>query len=67
MNMTERAKSKRSINSTEYALLRWLDDEKISVEPISSAKGKEKMYAGYFGDFKWAGRFYEAEVLKIGE
>ena len=51
--------------SKEHLLLRWLDDEKISVEPISAAKSGEKVYAGVFGDFKWAGKYYEAEVLKI--
>ena len=47
------------------ALLRWILDEKISVEPISSARKGTNVYTGVFTDFKWAGKYCEAEVLKI--
>ena len=48
-----------------FALLRWILDEKISVEPISSARKGTNVYTGVFADFKWAGKYYEAEVLKM--
>ena len=52
-------------NSNSFLLLRWLIDEKVSIEPFSSAKKGTKVYTGVFGEFKWSGKFYEAEVLKI--
>ena len=52
-------------NSSSFLLLRWLIDEKVSIMPFSSAKKGTKVYTGVFGEFKWSGKFYEAEVLKI--
>jgi len=52
-------------NSSSFLLLRWLIDEKVSIEPFSSSKKGTKVYTGVFGEFKWSGKFYEAEVLKI--
>ena len=51
--------------TNSFVLLRWLLDEKISIEPISSARKGTNVYTGVFGDFKWAGKYYEAEVLKM--
>lgn len=51
------------MGTQSFVLLRWLDDEKISVEPASSGKKAEKIYPGYFEKCKWAGKYYEVEAL----
>ncbi|XP_065892881.1 uncharacterized protein [Dysidea avara] len=53
--------------TNSFVLLRWLLDEKLSIEPISFARKGTNVYTGALGDFKWAGKYYEAEVLKMSD
>lgn len=49
----------------KFILVRWLEEESLSVIPASTARQGQKVYVGVFGDFKWAGKFYEGEVLSL--
>ncbi|XP_019860258.1 PREDICTED: uncharacterized protein LOC100637058 isoform X2 [Amphimedon queenslandica] len=56
--MAETAKS--------FMLVRWLEDEKVGVMPVSAAKTGVKPYVGAYIDVKWTrGKYYEAEILRI--
>ena len=47
----------------KFLLVRWVEDESTSVLPGSSARPGQEVYAGAFGEFKWAGKYYDGEVL----
>jgi len=38
-----------------------LIDEKVSIEPFYSAKKGTNEYTGAFEEFKWSGKYYEAD------
>ena len=59
------AKRTKAAAEKKFCLLRWLEEETVSVLPIKSAKDGQKVYQGAYADFKWLGKCYEAEVLKI--
>ncbi len=47
----------------KFALVRWIEDEKVGVVPFADIAGKERAYPG---DVKWGSRKkHEAENLKI--
>ena len=50
-----------------YCLVRWLEDESVGVIPKSSVrKGQtDKVCVGEICEFKFGGKFYDAETLKI--
>ena len=51
---------------SKYALVRWVGEETLSVVLSSTtARKSEKVYSGSFTEFKWGGKQYEAEVLKL--
>lgn len=58
----KKASGKKSVG--KFCLLRWLNDEQVSVELSSTIRQGQKCYVGAIGEFKWQGKFYEAEVLK---
>lgn len=45
--------------------MRWIEDETVSVLPVTAAKAGQNVYPGVYSDFKWMGKLYEAEVLKV--
>jgi len=49
-----------------FALTRWLCDESVGVMPLTAVKKGQTPYVGAFVDMKYLGKFYEAEILKIG-
>lgn len=49
----------------QFVLVRWVGEETVSVIKGNSVRSGEDVYVGAFTNFKWAGKFYEAEVLKI--
>lgn len=51
--------------SKRCCLLRWVGEETVSVVREDSAKCGVEIYVGALAQFKWLGKFYEAEVLKI--
>ncbi len=59
-------KRKKEEKPRKFCLVRWLDDETVSVLPVQAAKEGQKVFQGSYADFKWLGKqLYEAEVLKI--
>ena len=49
----------------KYALVRWVGEETLSVVLLTTARKTEKVYSGSFTEFKWGGKYYEGEVLKL--
>lgn len=49
----------------KLCLVRWLEDESLSVCPSSSIKAGQTAFVGAFAEFKWAGKYYEGEVLEM--
>jgi len=49
----------------KLCLVRWVEDETLSVLPTSAIQVGQTAYVGAFGDFKWGGKFYEGEVLQM--
>ena len=50
---------------TEFALVRWVDEESVGVMPTSAVRSGQKVYVGSFADMKYNGKYYEVEILKI--
>lgn len=50
---------------SKFALVRWLEEETLSVLLATSVKSEQKVYAGAYADFKWGGKYYEGEVLAV--
>lgn len=47
-------------------LVRWTEeDEQVSVIPASTVKPGQEVYVEAVCEFKWLGRYFEAEVLKV--
>ncbi len=49
----------------KFALVRWVEEETLSVMSATSLRAGQKMYTGAFADFKWAGKYFEGEVLAV--
>ena len=62
--MPKRGKEKGATKKT-FCLLRWIEDETVSVLPTTAAKAGQKVYPGVYCEFKWLKNVYEAEVLKV--
>ena len=60
--MSKRTKKEGAL---KFCLLRWIEDETVSVVRADTVKKGMEVYVGAFAEFKWLGKFYEAEVLKI--
>jgi len=60
-----KAKSKSKAKTQRFCLVRWLEDESVSVVPATSADGKQKLSVGEMRSFKWIGKLYDAEVLRL--
>lgn len=58
-------RGKGGASKTSFCLLRWIEDETVSVLPVTAAKSGQKVYPGIYGEFKWLRQLYEAEVLKV--
>jgi len=58
-------KRKKEEKPSKFCLVRWVDEETVSVLPVRAAKEGQKVFQGSYTDFKWLGHPYEAEVLKI--
>ena len=56
---------KAKAGSPKLCLVRWLEDETVSVVPATTVDAKQKVYVEAIVNFKWLKRTYEAEVLKI--
>ena len=61
----KRGKEKKSTEKKTFCPLRWIEDETVSVLPVTAAKTGQKVYPGVYGDFKWLKKVYEAQVLKV--
>ena len=57
-----KTKTKQAKN---FCLLRWICAETVSVLPETTVRPGQKVYTGAIAEFKFAGTFYEAEVLKV--
>ena len=49
----------------KYMLIRWIGEENLSVVVAAKDKVGDPPFVGKIGDFKWAGKFYEGEVLAL--
>lgn len=46
-----------------FMLVRWLEDEKVGIMPVSAAKTGAKPYVGAYIDVKWMrGKYYEVRI-----
>ena len=53
-------------SSKQFALVRWTEDEKVGVMPISAVVKDYTPYVGAIVKMRWRGKkLYEAEILKI--
>lgn len=52
-------------SSSKFVLIRWMEEETLSVLATKSVRQGQQVYAGAFGEFKWGGKFYEGEVLSL--
>ena len=43
----------------KFVLVRWIEEETLSVLAASAIRHGKNVYVGVFGEFKWAGKFYE--------
>ena len=48
-----------------FILVCRVKDETLSVLPATAIRPGEKVYIGAFSSFKWAGKFYDGEVLGV--
>ena len=48
----------------KFILVRWLEEENLSVLPTTSARSGEKVHTGAFGQFKWGGGFMTEKCLE---
>lgn len=60
-----KAKSKVKAKTLRFCLVRWLEDETVSVVPATSADGK--LSVGEMRSFKWIRKLYDAEVLRLSD
>jgi hypothetical protein len=65
--MPPKKNKKRATEKKEFCLLRWIEDETVSVLPVTAAKAGQSVYPGVHAEFKWLKNTYEAEVLRISE
>ena len=56
---------KQARSKSSFMLVRWLEDERVGVMPVSAAKPGLKPYVGAFVNVKWMRGYYEAEILCI--
>ena len=56
---------KRSKTKKTFCLLRWIEDETVSVLPVTATKTGQKVYPRVYYKFKCLAKFYEAEILKV--
>lgn len=49
----------------KYILVRWIDEENLSVLPVSAIHPGQTVSHGAFGEFKWGGKYYEGEILGV--
>ena len=49
----------------QFMLVRWLEEETLSVLLSCKTRRGDIPVVGLTGDFKWSGRFYEGEILAI--
>lgn len=50
---------------TEFCLVQWLEDNTVSVIPLSTAENREKVFVSAVERFKWFGKYYDGEVLSM--
>ena len=48
-----------------FILVRWLEEENLSVLQATAACPGDKVYVGAFGEYKWGGKYYEGEILGV--
>lgn len=47
-------------------LVRWLEDEKIGIMPVTSVQKGNDVHVGAVVPVKWSGRkYYDAEILQL--
>ena len=51
--------------STKFCIVQWLEDDTVSVIPVTSAENEDKVYVGAIERFNWYGKFYDGEVLSV--
>ena len=51
---------------SKFVLVRWMEEETLSVMGATSVKNGQEIYRGAIADFKWGGKtFYEGEILAM--
>lgn len=51
---------------THFMLVRWIEDEKIGVMPVSAVQKGNPVQVGAIVPVKWsAGKYYDAEILQL--
>ena len=58
-------KSTTKVEARKFCLLRWVEEETISIVRADTVKEGMNVYVEAIADFKWLGKFYEGEVLKV--
>jgi len=48
-----------------FILVRWVEDETLSMLPATAICPGKKVYIGAFSSSKWSGKFYSGEVLGV--
>ena len=48
-----------------FILVRWLEEENLSVLQATAPRPGDKVYVGAFGEYKWGGKYYEGEILGV--
>ena len=49
----------------KYVLVMWVGEETLSVMPSATIRSDHKLFVGTCAEFKWRGKYYEAEVLEL--
>ena len=49
----------------KYCLVRWVDEETVSVVLTTSVREEQRVEVAGIYHFKWSGKYYKGEVLKI--
>lgn len=49
----------------KLCLVRWVEEETLSVCSSSGIREGQTAYVGAFAEFKWGGKYYEGEVLEM--
>ena len=58
-------KSSKHKSKAKFCLVQWLEEDTVSVIPVTTAENEGNVYVGAIESFKWYGQYYDGEVLSI--